>query len=291
MLSKQIKNFFDLSVSAKYEGVSNEHPIILLNSIKNIIGDDKENPSKALLNYAEKTVNQYNLRDDDKIILEEVAKDGIGSSIFISDLEDACQTGIPEAIEKEAARLQWVSDNGLGGLEVLVEVALQDFNRLGIFCFHLLRANNFNRNVNNTWPYTRCLVKEIIKKPLPDPHEKADISMNIYRSTDKLEISQLTSAHRLWYGDYVRGDGYKREISHWYKDIKPINVSNDKYITKELKNYILKGGSFFIDVAEELIGNDSNLIFLESLRYLIKNDQSFSEYVSSQISSITNSNE
>ena len=93
MLSKQIKNFFDLSVSAKYEGVSNEHPIILLNSIKNIIGDDKENPSKALLNYAEKTVNQYNLRDDDKIILEEVAKDGIGSSIFISDLEDACQTG------------------------------------------------------------------------------------------------------------------------------------------------------------------------------------------------------
>jgi len=95
----------------------------------------------------------------------------------------------------------------------------------------------------------------------------------------------------LWYGDYVRGDGYKREISHWYKDIKPINVSNDKYITKELKNYVLKGGSFFIDVAEELIGNDSNLIFLESLRYLIKNDQSFSEYVSSQISSITNRNE
>ena len=35
--------------------------------------------------------------------------------------------------------------------------------------------------------------------------------MNIYRSTDKLEISQLTSAHRLWYGDYVRGDGYKEK--------------------------------------------------------------------------------
>ena len=87
MLSKQIKSFFDLSVSAKFDGVSSEHPIIVLNSIKNIIGDNRKNPSKLLLDFAEKKANQYPLRDDDKEILQEVAKEGVGNSVFISDLE------------------------------------------------------------------------------------------------------------------------------------------------------------------------------------------------------------
>ena len=86
MLSKKIKSFFDLSVSAKFDGVSSEHPIIVLNSIKNIIGDNRKNPSKLLLDFAEEKANQYPLRDDDKEILQVVAKEGVGNSVFILSL-------------------------------------------------------------------------------------------------------------------------------------------------------------------------------------------------------------
>ena len=291
MLSKKIKSFFDLSVSAKFDGVSGEHPIIVLNSIKNIIGDNRKNPSKLLLDFAEEKANQYPLRDDDKEILQVVAKEGVGNSVFISDLEDACQSGVPEIIEKEAARLQWVSDNGLGGFEVLVEMALQDYKRLGVFSFHLLRANNFNRDVANTWPYTRCLVKEIIKTPLPDPHPFTDLDFQLFESKDRLEIMELTSAHRFWNGDYVRKNGYKREISHWYKNKKRSNYINDKAVLEDIESYLSKGGDFFIKAAEQLINKDKDLVYLESLRYLIKNDQSFASFASAQISKLLNNNE
>ena len=290
MLSKKIKSFFDLSVSAKFDGVSGEHPIIVLNSIKNIIGDNRKNPSKLLLDFAEEKANQYPLRDDDKEILQVVAKEGVGNSVFISDLEDACQSGVPEIIEKEAARLQWVSDNGLGGFEVLVEMALQDYKRLGVFSFHLLRANNFNRDVVNTWPYTRCLVKEIIKTPLPEPHPFTDLDFQLFESKDRLEIVELTSAHRFWNGDYVRKNGYKREISHWYKNKKKSNYVNDKAVLEDIESYLSKGGDFFIKAAEQLINKDKDLVYLESLRYLIKNDQSFASFASTQISKLLNKN-
>ena len=53
---------------------------------------------------------------------------------FISDLEDACQAGNYKKMEYEAARLQSVSENGLSGLEGLIELGLQDLDYFGLFC-------------------------------------------------------------------------------------------------------------------------------------------------------------
>ena len=153
MLSKRIKECFDRSVSSDFGGSSNNHPIITLNALKNIIGDNRSKYSKKLLEFMEVKSEQFPERDDDQEILDNIAKEGIGLSVFVSELEDACQSGIPENIETEAARLQWVSGNGVGGFEALTEVALQDFERLGKFSFHLFRSNIFNRDINKTWPY------------------------------------------------------------------------------------------------------------------------------------------
>ena len=103
--------------------------------------------SKKLLELMERKSDEFPERKDDQSILEKIAKEGLGLTVFVSELEDACQSGIPEKIEREAARMQWGSDNGLGGFEALVEVALQDFERLGAFSFHLFRSNIFNRNI------------------------------------------------------------------------------------------------------------------------------------------------
>ena len=57
-LVETIKRHFDRCVISKYDGISSEHPIIYLNSIKNIIGDDKDQPSAILLNALDNISNQ-----------------------------------------------------------------------------------------------------------------------------------------------------------------------------------------------------------------------------------------
>tara|TARA_B100001115_G_scaffold66792_1_gene49354 strand:- start:790 stop:1665 length:876 start_codon:yes stop_codon:yes gene_type:complete len=287
VLSKKIKECFDRSVSSEYNGLSQEHPIITLNALKNIIGDNRKGYSKKLLEFMEVKSNEFPKRDDDQLILDKTAKEGLGLTVFVSELEDACQTGIPEKIEKEAAKLQWVSDNGLGGFEALIEVALQDFERLGAFSFHLFRSNIFNRDILKTWSYTRCLLKEICKKPLPEPHKNEKVSCNILYGSTQLQTINFTSAHRFWNGEYVRLEGYKREISFWIKNQYNQNeILIDCNIKKEIKSYFENGGSFFIEIAEDLIDKESKIIYLESLRYLTKQSKNFHRFISHEIAKL-----
>lgn len=291
MLSKTIKEYFDRCVRSEYPGQSKEHPIIILNALKNIIGDNRKEYSKKLLELMERISLEFPEREDDQSILDKVAKEGLGLTVFVSELEDACQSGIPEKIEKEAARMQWVSDNGLGGFEALVEVALQDFERLGAFSFHLFRSNIFNRNINETWPYTRCLVKEISKNPLVEPHRKENTSCTFKIGSKRSQTVNFTSAHRFWNGEYVRSGGYKREISFWIKNQYYQSEMNiEKNIKKEITFYFNNGGNFFIDVAEDLINKKNDIIYLESLRYLSKQNKDLHGFISSEISKLIKDN-
>jgi len=290
MLSKKIKECFDRCVKSEYHGLSKDHPIVALNALKNIIGDNRKKYSKKLLELMEHKSKEFPKRDDDQSILDNSAKEGLGLTVFVSELEDACQSGIPEEIEKEAARLQWVSDNGLGGFEALIEIALQDFERLGKFSFHLFRSNIFNRNINETWPYTRCLVKEICKKTLPEPHRNEDTNCNFLIGSTKSQTMNFTSAHRFWNGDYVRLGGYRREISFWVKNQYSQNqIIIDNNIKKDITNYFKNGGNFFIELAEHIIENENDIVYLESLRYLSKQSEDFHRFISFEISKLMDS--
>ena len=187
--------------------------------------------------------------------------------------------------------MQWVSDNGLGGFEALIEVALQDFERLGAFSFHLFRSNIFERNINETWPYTRCLVNEISKKPLPEPHNKENVDCTFKIGSKRSQTINFTSGHRFWNGEYVRLEGYKREISFWIKNqYYQSEMKIDKNIKKEITLYFKNGGNFFIEVAEDLINKKNDIIYLESLRYLSKQNKNFHRFVSFEISKLISDN-
>ena len=277
-LTKTIKSYFDHSVASIYDGSSKKHPIIALNSLKNIIGDDRHNPSQRLLDAMADLAEKYPQRKDDKAVLDTVAKEGLGYTVFIADLEDACQSGDSLAMEKEAARVQWVSENGLAGLDLLIEVALQDFDRLGTFAYHLQRANIFQQDVNNTWQYSRCLLKEIVKTSLPEPHPKKNVNPELIMNTILTKrtdspISIFTAAIRLWEGEHVRISGYRRELSHWYSKSKfGHQIEINQNVMKGLENYLKNGGNFFIQMAEKLIKNhgwELQIIELEALRYLL----------------------
>ena len=272
-LQNEIKSYFDRAAALVYDGPSVIHPIITLNALKNIIGDNRNNPSQKLLDEMAKVVESYPERSDDQAILDRVAKNGLGQTVFISDLEDACQNGNPLEMEYEAAHLQWISENGLGVLEALIEVALQDFDRLGTFSYHLQRANAFNQEIKNTWTYTRCLLKEIVKLPLPEPHAKVEIDYKLKVSSKKNQVTALASAGRLWEGDYIRIKGIRRELSYWLSSAS-VEMGTGEKIMNGLEDYVKKGGNFFIEMAEGLISNlnhEAKIIQLEALRYFVKN--------------------
>ncbi len=274
-LPDKIKSFFDRVVTSNYDGPSTNHPIICLNALKNVLGDNRQTPSQPMLDAMAELAERFPQRTNDQAVLDRAAKDDLGLTVFISDLEDACQTGNPLEMETEAARLQWVSENGLGGLEVLIEVALQDFDRLGLFAYHLQRANAFNQDVKKTWPYTRCLLREISKSPLPEPHDKVDFNPSIMDQvpSDRGRLKNMAAARRLWDGDYIRINGIQREVSNWLSTVT-VGESSDKNIVDGLEDYIKNSGNFFIQMAENLIGNpewETKIIQLEALRYFAKN--------------------
>ena len=58
-LSKEIKTYFDAAVTIDYDGLSNTHPIIVLNALKNIIGDNRKQPSRILLDSMKKLIDKF----------------------------------------------------------------------------------------------------------------------------------------------------------------------------------------------------------------------------------------
>ena len=281
-----IKEHFDRCVISKFDGLSVDHPIIVLNSIKNILGDDKDEPSKILLNSLGVTSNQYPKRNDDQILLDQTVKEGIGLTVFISDLIESSEIHDYNKMEQEAARLHLVSENGLSGFEILIELALKDFNRLGELAYHLHRAMNFNKGKSEVWNYTRCLIKEIVKEKLSKKREnietKFDLDKNIYNN----QISTLTSAHRLWNLNSIRKSGFVQGISYWLskQEVDSINVNNQDKVNLGLSKYVKSGGRYFIEIAEELIDSPKKIIELESLRYLSNNaNPKHLSYISNRI--------
>jgi hypothetical protein len=287
-LVETIKGHFDRCVISKYEGSSSKHPIIYLNSIKNIIGDDKNQPSTILLKALEKIANQYPKREDDQELLDQVAKDGIGLTVFISDLIESCENHDYKRMEKEAARLQLVSENGLSGFEILIEIALRDFNRLGLLAYHLHRAMNFNKEIVGIWHYARCIIIEIVKKKLPNYPENHDIIFDLDNNIYSNQIETLTSAHRLWNIDSIRKTGFAQKISSWLSTHESQTPPFDDDKTNgEFKVYSKNGGRFFIEIAETLIDSPNKIVELESLRYLTNNaSPKHLSYISNRIMSL-----
>ena len=77
---------------------------------------------------------------------------------------------------------------------------------------------------------------------------------------------------RVWDNDYVRQNGYRREISHWLYLLK---TNIDKSEVKDISNYsgINIFHNNFIKIAEEIISKNKmpdNIIALDGLRYLSK---------------------
>ena len=261
------------SAKVSYTGDPTLHPICIVNSIKNFIGDDKRNPSKTLLEFAIRYLFEFEFRSNDQDSLIEVQKRGLGQSIFMSDLEELCQTGDWEKAENVMAQTFIASDKSRATLDALVELALQNSFDCASFINHLLRGYQFQEKREDNWIFIKCIFEQIKKIQLESPHASVNISPNqIKRGIIKTgDIVLFAAMNRIWEGEYVRIRGYKRELSYWLGEIK---FSGSEEV-KLLDNHFLNDSNklSFIELAEKIINKKetksviaTDLLTLEAVR-------------------------
>ena len=272
-----LRDLIFLSVSIKVHNKEKIHPVIIINIIKNIIGDNREKPSKTLLIFCVNYLLQFDLRSNDKKVLKSAIKDGIGKTAFIGDLEDAYQDNAWTNAQKTTAIFFLSSDNSRGTFDALAEIALQNIKKNGLFIFHLMRAYNFQETKDDNWAFTRCLMSYLIGNKLPEPHSKTKLSPKDIKNKILLngDIVLFSAMERLWECDYVRIEGYQREISHWcsyevHSSFNNIKLKPLNWVFKESKNR-------FIEYAEDLVKCTNkeelqiknSLILIESFRAML----------------------
>ena len=254
------------------------HPICLMNSIKNFIGEDKKHPSKILFEFAISYLFDFNYRFNDQDILDQIIKDGTPTTAFIGDLEDACQNAEWNHAERIMAKMFIASDQSRGAFDILTELALQDTPRNGLFVYHILRAYQFQARKRDIWVYTKSMFDKISNYKLLDPHALRKINLNSIRKKvfESGDVTLFSAMERIWNGEYVRIRGYQRELSYWFSEMlnkNPLQVDLINFSKKEnIKT------QFFIPIAENILNQNKTknekaiaIVKLEAIRSLLKN--------------------
>ena len=298
-LVKYLNTLLYYSVSIKWVNSIENHPLIIVNSIKNIIADNRAKPSKKLLYYCLQILTEKPIRDNNNEYINDIKKDGVGSTVFVGSLEDAIQSGDWEKAKILAAKIFLASDHSRAVIDSIADLGLQDIDNNGLFIFHLLRAFHFKQEKPHAWTYACCLIDMLQSKPLPEPHIRQGLEPNklfdlVLSYCDAELLVTYASILRIWGGDYVRQDSYNREISHW---LYSKQSSKKKIIDKEESEIVLEQSidhKNFIQIAENIIskGNpisqsSKNIVILEALRHIakIKSNKILYYYVNELITS------
>ncbi len=280
-LTSILSDLFNQTVKIHFKGPSDHHPIILLNGVKNILGDNREKPSQLLLDFTHDYIHSFPDRKDDETKWSDFTSQKNGLTVFTDEVELAVMERQRKRAEGEIAKQISASHHSMAILELLAELAFHNMNELGLFTFHWLRSFYFHQDVQLLWPYSICMLSEIFKARLTPVQEV------IHYPPDKILPKVLDPLHlpilplfsvtcRLWDGDYVRIKSFKKAISGWCsnQNINPTTGGSTSYA--DIVNYIQNGGTYFIDLGERIIRtfyqNEAinKMIQLEALRGLVK---------------------
>ena len=279
-LKKNLATLLLQSATTVYNDDPIVHPVVCMNAVKNILGDVRDSPSEILLTYAGNYIAGLKQREKDRKVLEDMLEEGIGMTIFISDLEDACQQGNATQVQEEAARVYLVADGSPAILENLAELALQNVEGYGGFIYHCLRAFAFNPEKERVWSFVQCILQTIKKQPLPEPHKGADngfddlqpVFLNCEQPIDWITVAAVW---RLWESEYTRMPGFKREISYWISNQNTTQNGNpDGSNPDNMVKFRKEGGNYFVKMAENIIQSNNQVVerltALEALRFFVK---------------------
>ena len=263
------------SISVQFDNDLIHHPVCLVNSIKNFIGDDKDNPSESLINFAIDYITEFELRRNDIIDLESFTDNKEISTAFIGDLEDAYQSGNWGQLEKLMKKVFIASDRSRAIFDTLSELALQDSPRNAIFIYHILRAYQFQGQKEDNWAFIQCIFTQLCMEKPKDVHRTCNIDIDSIRKKiiENGDIVYFSAIDRILSGDYVRSRGYQRELSYWLSQIAYVNTSENQIYKDD--SLIMTNKRSFINYAKKIINSDSesskkarDIVSLDALRYI-----------------------
>ncbi len=267
------------SVSIDWTSDIKDHPLIVINSIKNILSDNRNKPSKILLNYCLDILIKGTIRDDIKYI-DEIKNEGNASTVFVGNLEDSIQSGDWDKAKILAAKIFLASDRSRAVIDTIADIGLQNIEHNGVFIFHLLRAFHFKQEKSQTWSYACCLIEILRSKPIPCPHTRKELKPNelfdqiiACRNSDLL-VSYM-AMFRIWDGDYVRQNSYNREISHWLSTkqslLKKMKIKESKIASdNDMDNNYIKITEKIISQRVSFRKILKKITILETIRYITK---------------------
>ena len=276
-LVKYLNTLLYYAVSINWGNDINDHPIIVINAIKNIIADSRDNPSKVLLKYGLNILIGEKVRDDNNY-LGDIDTSGAPSTVFVGSLEDAIQDNDWEKAKILTAKIFIASDQSRAVIDTIADLGLQDIESNALFIFHILRAFHFKQKKSQVWAYACCLINVLQSTSLPGPHNKKDIEPvrvidSIQSHNDPELLLTFAAVSRIWNEEYVRERSYKREISHWLYNIKPSikknNIDRSEVVIDQSFEY-----NNYINIAERIISKESSsdniskrIVTLEAIRY------------------------
>ena len=134
--------------------------------LKNIIGDDRDKPSKSLINFAINYLSEFNFEDKNIDDPEKIIGNDKINSAFIGDLEDAYQKGNWAELKLLMCKIFIVSDRSRAVLDVLVEFAFKILRSMLSLHIIYLEHINFKREEDNWVLYNVCLNSCAWRNPL-----------------------------------------------------------------------------------------------------------------------------
>ena len=279
-LVKYLNTLLYYAVSINWGNDINDHPIIVINAIKNIIADSRDNPSKILLKYGLNILIGEKVRDNNNY-LRDIDTSRAPSTVFVGSLEDAIQDNDWGKAKILTAKIFLASDQSRAVIDTIADLGLQDIESNALFIFHILRAFHFKKKKSQVWAYACCLINVLESKSLPGPHNKKDIEPSklidaILSYNDFEFLLTFAAISRIWNEEYVRERSYKREISRWlYKiksSIKKNNIDESEVVIDQNLDY-----NNYINIAEQIISQESlsenisnRIVTLEAIRYFAK---------------------
>ena len=138
-LVSYLNTILHFSVSINWNNEIKEHPVIVINSIKNILSDNLNKPSKSLLYFCIKILIKSKIRDDNKY-LDQIQNNSIRWSVFVGDLEDAIQSNDWKKAKLFAGEMYLASDRSRAVIDAIADIGLQNIEDNGVYIFHLLRV-------------------------------------------------------------------------------------------------------------------------------------------------------
>lgn len=220
-LQEELKDLLIKSVMIRFEGKPQDHPVVIINCLKNLISDDRDSNHSKLLNKMREWLYQFPEVENPDTLISEVRKTATGEPIFVSDLAEAVQHGKKDEAVDLGARLHLSALSPTLIQESMTEIFLQEPDVYGQFCYHWLRANHFIASDKLIWPVSYAGFQFVGIKKLPGPAYPSDLPnfqiliKELSQKNDYNNLFIISSLVRILGHEYVRTPKFSNEVSYW----------------------------------------------------------------------------